>query len=164
MSAALSPLRRRLLDELDEPDSATGIAERVGLPRQKVNYHLRELERAGLVEVVEHRRRRGFVERRVRSTARDRFSSAYLVRTASKLADDVGTLRTRAADADESLLTLTAETEVRFSSPAELRAFADDLTRALARLTARYDRPDRAGSRAYRIVAAVHPALAETHE
>ena len=53
--ASLDPMRARLLAELAEPGSATMLAARVGLPRQKVNYHLRTLERHGLVELVEER-------------------------------------------------------------------------------------------------------------
>src|SRR6266704_348815 len=60
---ALSPLRRKLLNRLREPSSATQLAAALGLPRQRVNYHLRTLEAAGLVELVELRQRRGCVER-----------------------------------------------------------------------------------------------------
>jgi DNA-binding transcriptional ArsR family regulator len=63
LAAVLSPIRRQVLQSLDTPDSATGIARRLGLARQKVNYHLRELERAGFVEMDEQRQRRGCVER-----------------------------------------------------------------------------------------------------
>jgi DNA-binding transcriptional ArsR family regulator len=152
-------LRRRILDSLDEPDSATGLGRRLGVPRQKVNYHLRELERAGLVELAEERRRRGFVERRVRAVARDRFSSAYLVGLARRLAEDVTTLRERAAAAGQRLATLALETEVRFASPADLRAFSEELANEVARLAAKYDRPDLARSRAHRVVAAAHPTI-----
>jgi hypothetical protein len=44
----LDPLRLRLLEQLREPDSAAGLARRLCLPRQKVNYHLRELEKQRL--------------------------------------------------------------------------------------------------------------------
>ncbi|MGH3923523.1 MAG: winged helix-turn-helix domain-containing protein, partial [Pseudonocardiaceae bacterium] len=40
---SLDPVRARLLAELAEPGSATMLAARLGLPRQKVNYHLRAL-------------------------------------------------------------------------------------------------------------------------
>src|SRR5215472_10371285 len=100
---ALPPLRRRLLTLLAEPDSATGLARRLDLSRQKIGYHLRALERAGLVELVEERQRRGLKERRLQVAARawlidpsllaghavqlaefqDRFASAYLVATAA---------------------------------------------------------------------------------
>ena len=53
---ALDPLRARLLAGLAEPASASALAERVDLPRQKVNYHLRILEEHGLVTEVGQRR------------------------------------------------------------------------------------------------------------
>ncbi|KAB2955835.1 MAG: winged helix-turn-helix transcriptional regulator, partial [Thermoanaerobaculia bacterium] len=63
--------RQDLLSALqDGPATAAGLARRLGLPRQRVNYHLRELEKAGLVELVEERRRGNCVERLVRATAR----------------------------------------------------------------------------------------------
>ena len=48
--ASLDPIRARLLAELAEPGSASTLAARVGLTRQKANYHLRALERHGLVD------------------------------------------------------------------------------------------------------------------
>ena len=54
---SLDPVRARLLAELARPASATMLAARVDLPRQKVNYHLRALEKHGLVELVEERHR-----------------------------------------------------------------------------------------------------------
>ena len=68
--ASLDPVRARLLAELAEPGSASTLGARVGMPRQKVNYHLRTLERHGLVELVEERRKGNCVERVVRATAR----------------------------------------------------------------------------------------------
>ena len=67
--AALDPARARLLAQLAEPRSATMLAAAAGLPRQKVNYHLRTLERHGLVELVEERRKGNVTERLVRATA-----------------------------------------------------------------------------------------------
>jgi len=66
---ALSPVRRTILSALAEPDSATGVARRLGSTRQKVNYHLHALEEAGLVEVAELRPRRGLTERIMRRTS-----------------------------------------------------------------------------------------------
>src|SRR4051794_22491546 len=66
---SLDPVRARLLAELAEPGSATMLAARVGLPRQKVNYHLRTLERHGLIELVVERRKGNATERMMRATA-----------------------------------------------------------------------------------------------
>ena len=45
-TVALEPMRSRLLAELAAPASAATLATRVGLARQKVNYHLHALEAA----------------------------------------------------------------------------------------------------------------------
>ena len=65
----LDPVRTRLLAALAEPASATMLASRVGLPRQLVNYHLRTLERHGLVELQEERRKGNVMERVMRASA-----------------------------------------------------------------------------------------------
>ncbi|MGB3184780.1 MAG: winged helix-turn-helix domain-containing protein [Ornithinimicrobium sp.] len=69
-AAALDPLRAQILALLAEPGSASTIAHSLGLPRQKVNYHLRLLEEHQLVELVEESPRRGLTELVVRATAR----------------------------------------------------------------------------------------------
>jgi DNA-binding transcriptional ArsR family regulator len=178
---ALPPLRRRMLELLAEPASAAGLARQLELPRQKLNYHLRELERAGLVELVEQRQRRGLIERRFRTTARawvvdpavlgelgtaaanlrDRFSSAYLIATAARLIRSVAALRERAGAANQRLATLTLETEIAFGSPRDLRAFTRDLQACIAELTARYQHP---GGRRYQLVVASHPSITRTED
>ena len=75
---SLDPVRARLLAELAEPASATMLAARVDLPRQKVNYHLRTLEQHGLVELVEERRKGNVTERMMRATA-----SSYVISPAA---------------------------------------------------------------------------------
>ena len=68
-AALMDPLRARILSHLTEPRSAANLAERVGLTRQKVNYHLRALEERGLARVAEKRRWGGLTERRLVATA-----------------------------------------------------------------------------------------------
>src|SRR4051795_2597537 len=67
--ASLDPMRARLLAALAEPGSASTLAAKAGLPRQRLNYHLRALERHGLVELVEERRKGNCTERVLRATA-----------------------------------------------------------------------------------------------
>jgi DNA-binding transcriptional ArsR family regulator len=177
VAAVLSPLRRRLLTELGRaPDSAAGLARRLDLPRQKLNYHLRALESAGFLELHEERQRRGCTERALRVTARayvidpaflgelgadpralaDRLSSSYLIATAARLLADAGALQRGALAAKKSLPTLTLETEVRFTSAERRAAFVEELAASLARLAARYH-DDSPGSRAFRFVLAGLP-------
>jgi DNA-binding transcriptional ArsR family regulator len=168
---ALSPLRRGLLERLREPASATQLAAALGLPRQRVNYHLRELERAGLVELVEERQRRGCVERILAARAfvvdpavigaaaeeQDRFAAAHLVNTAAGVVRDVARMQQAADGRGERLLTFTIETEVGFAQPADLERFTEALAEAVARTAADFDAP----GRRYRVVVGAHPTPAK---
>jgi DNA-binding transcriptional ArsR family regulator len=176
---SLDPVRARLLAELAEPASATMLAARVGLPRQKVNYHLRALERHGLVELVEERRRGNCTERVLRATAAsyvispaalapvqpdparapDRVSAAWLLAVASRLVHDVGDLIAGAATARRRLATFAVDGEVRFASAADRAAFAEELAGAVAGLVSRYHDPAAPGGRDHRLVVALHPSV-----
>jgi DNA-binding transcriptional ArsR family regulator len=178
-STVLDPTRLRILAGMREPETAAGVARALGLPRQRVGYHVRSLEKEGLLQLVGERRKRGTVERLLQATARsyvvspdalgvlgatraevqDRFSSAYQVAATARTLRDLAILRERAAEAGKKLPTLTLETEVRFSTAADQSAFAAELTEALARLTARYHQASAADGRTFRFVLAGHPAL-----
>ena len=67
--ASLDPVRAQLLAELAQPTSATALAARLGVPRQKLNYHLRTLERHHLIELVEERKKGNVTERILRAVA-----------------------------------------------------------------------------------------------
>src|SRR5260370_17890898 len=62
-------MRSRLLSELVVPASAATLATRVGLARQKVNYHLHALEAHGLVRLAGERKWGGLTERLLVGTA-----------------------------------------------------------------------------------------------
>ena len=177
-ASLLDPTRQQLLANLREPDSATGLARRLRLPRQRINYHLRELERAGLVELVEERRKGNCLERVVRATARafmispealgalgptadtatDRLSSAYLMAAAGRAIRDVASLDARARREGKRLATLTLEADLQFASAASRAAFAEELADAVARLAAKYHDERAPGGRRFRLLAAIHPA------
>lgn len=146
---ALGPLRRSILALLGEPDSATGLAERLGTTRQKVNYHLRALEEAGLVELVATRRRRGFSERLLRRTAdvlvvdpttfdvsglttRDAIGVAGVTAVATDLVRQAGAVASAAAERGERVVAATLDTAIRVETPAALRALLDDLATVVA--------------------------------
>lgn len=173
---ALSPLRRELLGLLRTPTSAAGLAETLAMPRQKIGYHLRLLEKAGLIAAVETRRRRGFTETlfEARSEAllidpmilapadpdtvdkQDRFAADHLVRTAAGIVRDVSRMREAAADEGSRLLTFTVEADVAFARPADIEAFAARLSEALATIAA--DFAPAGEGRSYRVTVAGHPA------
>jgi DNA-binding transcriptional ArsR family regulator len=176
---ALDPLRARLLAGLAEPASASALAERVELPRQKVNYHLRILEEHGLVTEVGQRRWGGLTERLLHATAAssvvspalgqaagdpdriaDRLSARYLIALAARVVREVAGLVRRADQAGKRLPTLALDTEIRFRSAAERAAFTSDLADAVTTLVARYHHAGAPGGRSHRLVVVAHPVPA----
>ena len=177
--ASLDPVRSRLLAELAEPGSATTLAAKVGLPRQQVNYHLRTLERHGLVELVAERRKGNMTERVLQATAAsyvispaalaglqpdphrapDRLSAFWLLSLAARLVRDVGSLLVGARAAGRRVATFALDGEVRFASAADRSAFAEELSHAVATLVAKYHDESAAGGRPHRVVVAIHPSV-----
>jgi DNA-binding transcriptional ArsR family regulator len=181
---ALDPVRARLLAALVEPGSAAALAPRIGLTRQRVNYHLRALEAHGLVRQVEERRWGGLTERLYAATAAsyvvspgalgeaasdpargsDRLSARYLIALAARIVREVGALAGRAEREDKRLATLALDTEIRFRSAAERATFAAELTAAVTALASRYHDDAAPGGRAHRVVVAAHPLPDDTQE
>ena len=165
---ALDPMRARLLAELAEPASAAALSERVGLSRQKINYHLRALEARGLVAVAEERRWGGLTERLLVATAgsyvispaalgaaaadpartADRLSARYLIAVGARIVREVGRLARRG---DVATLSLDAELRIR---PEGRAAFAEDLARLVTELASRHHDE---GGEPHRLLAAAHP-------
>lgn len=181
--AALDPMRAKILSLLAEPGSATSVASALGLPRQKVNYHLRALEDHGLVRLVEERPRRGLVERVMVATARsyvaspaafgdsaadpartDRLSSRYLVAVAARMVREVADLARHADAARKPLATLAIDTEIRFASAADRAEFTHDLASAVAALASRYHDERASGGRWHRVIVAAHPSPARSRQ
>jgi|SRR5690606_20692017 DNA-binding transcriptional ArsR family regulator len=176
-ASALDPIRSRLLAELKEPASAATLASRLGLARQKVNYHLRALEKNGLVAVAEERLWGGLTERLLVASAAsyvvspsalgnvaadpartsDRLSASYLIALAARVVREVGELWSAARKANKRLATLSIDTTIRFRSPADRAAFTRELADAVTSLAARYHDDTTPGGRPHRLVVASYP-------
>jgi DNA-binding transcriptional ArsR family regulator len=176
-TVALEPIRSRLLAELAAPASAATLASRVGLTRQKVNYHLNALEAHGLVQLAEERKWGGLTERLLVASAAsyvvspsamgrvavdparevDRLSASYLIALGARLIREIGNLIRRADDSGKRLATLAVDTEVRFRSPTERAAFSHELSNAIATLVAKYHDASTPGGRAHRLMVVAHP-------
>ncbi|HXL23343.1 MAG TPA: helix-turn-helix domain-containing protein [Candidatus Dormibacteraeota bacterium] len=177
------PLRLKILAALLDPDSAAGVARRMKLPRQTVNYHVRELARARLLSRAGRRRRRQLYEQCYVATARgyalspellgklaadpsqvaDAFSAAYLIGLASKMQSELGRVSDLAAKAGKRLATLSINTEVRFTSPEQRAKFTEELQSALVNVVGRFSAPFRsadgsdAEGRPFRLVLGCYP-------
>ena len=143
---------------LADPASASTLAAREGLSRQRVNYHLRALERHGLLELVEERRRGNCTERVMQAPAAsyvispaalsplqpdptrapNPLSAASMLAVGARLVRELGELTAGALRAGKPLATFTIDSEITFASAADRAAFADDLAGAVSSLAARY--------------------------
>jgi len=176
-TSALHPLRLQILSELTEPESAASLARRMGVPRQQVNYHVRELEEQGLVQLVRERRVRNCVERLVQSVGRfyminptalgglsadperieDKSSASYLLAVASQMIQDLAGLQHRTPQGDPDALTLALRTDVRFKSREAQTTFAAELADEVARLVAKYHSTQASKGRLFRVHASAYP-------
>ena len=181
------PLRLKILAALLEPDSASGVARRMNLPRQTVNYHVRELARARLLARAGRRRRRRLYEQCYVATARgyafspellgklamdpaqvaDKFSAAYLVGLAAKMQSELGQVTELAEKAGKRLATLSLNTELRFLSPEQRAKFTEELQHAVIDIVARHSAPFRtadgapAAGRPFRLILGCYPIPTE---
>ena len=176
-TVALEPTRSRLLAELATPASAATLATRVGLARQKVNYHLNALESHGLVQLAQERKWGGLTERLLVATAAsyvvspialgpvavdpkrqmDKLSASYLIALGSRVVREVADLVRRAKETKKRLATLAVDTEIRFGSVADRAAFSEELTQAITKLVSKYHNESVPGGRAHRLVIVAHP-------
>jgi DNA-binding transcriptional ArsR family regulator len=158
LAAVTHPTRLRILDALRSPDSAAGVARRLGEPRQRINHHVRGLAEAGLLLEAGERRKGNFVEQlyesvgstlvlsprltwgdgaRLRAIA-DQVSLQHLVELGERLQRDAAALLDQAAFDGAVIPTATAEATVRFASAEARAAFLDDYLAATARLIERH--------------------------
>jgi DNA-binding transcriptional ArsR family regulator len=180
---AVEPVKTRLLAALAEPASAAALAGRLGITRQKVNYHVRALEAHGLVRVSEERIWGGLKERVMVASAAsyvvsplalgpvaadpergaDRLSASYLIALAARVVREVSGLVRRARAAGKKLPTLSIDSEITFRSAADRAAFTQQLTQAVTTLVGRYHEPGAHGGRAHRLVIVAHPLPNDSH-
>jgi DNA-binding transcriptional ArsR family regulator len=183
-ASMLDPLRLKLLEALQSPNSASGLARAMKLPRQRINYHLRQLETHGLVEFVEERRKGNCRERVVRASAvtyvinpsalgslgadpnriEDKFSATYQVAVAAKAIRDLSVLQDRADAVKKKLATMTLQTRVRFANAAKQNEFAEELSEAVAQLVAKYHDEKAAGGRSFLFYVGGYPEITKSEE
>jgi biotin operon repressor len=153
----VDPLRRTLLAAVRQPQSATAVARQLGMPRQVVNYHVRALEKSGLVVHVQDARAGNCVERIVQAVARefiiapslysrsraeeiseDRFSAIYGIASLLQSVDDLALGLEAATARNAKLHTFGMEAEVHLDSAAEHQRFAEEVGEVLDRIARKY--------------------------
>lgn len=181
VAAVANPIRRSLLQALAaQPDSASGLAQRVNSPRQRVNYHLKALEKAGLVELALERPRRGLVERIFRTTAKayaidpsvlghldagtqinqgDRWSAGYAIALASRTSREITNLDRKARQQKKRLAVASLDATIQLATPAAMADFITELSTAISLVIARHN-SYAANARTFRVTASTWPAPA----
>jgi hypothetical protein len=173
----------RILALAREPTSATEIAGRLRLSRQRVNYHVRLLAEHDLLKRAGRLRKRNMFEQRYVASARsylivpsvlgpievdwrsipDTASAAYLLALTAQIQSDLARALERTPPEESRISTLSLKSQFRFESAKQRADFAGALRRAVVDAIARFSSPDEApGGQptpgpAYRLVLGCYP-------
>jgi hypothetical protein len=184
------PLRPRIVALARDPASATELAARLRLPRQRVNYHVRQLARTGFLRRAGQVRKRNLIEQRYVATARayvlapdvlgplaatglrpeDAFSAVRLVGLAAEVQADVSHALAGSAARGQRLATLSIAADIRFESAQQRIAFTEALQSAVADAIARHTAATvtpagaRGPGRPFRLVLGCYPARKRSGE
>lgn len=176
------PLRIEILQMLGEPRSCGELAGQLGCSVQKVNYHVRALEGAGLVRRVAERRVRALTEgiyqaaaRRfwpaaplleglgVGSAGQDALSKNYLLALASEFGSDAARLALGSEAEAREHPTLSLSAQVALADPRRRSEFLRELKNAIQALAEKFGADGAEGSpgEEYKLVLACYPLLPE---
>ncbi|SDD76808.1 Helix-turn-helix domain-containing protein [Paenibacillus sp. UNCCL117] len=172
--ALLNPLRAEVLRLLCEPASASEIGRQVGETAQKVNYHLKALEKVGLIRRSGTRQVKNLVEVLYQAIARsylipdafgwpdamiqrmkDQGALSHLIMASERLRGDAMRLMELADEAEVPSAVL--ETEVYLPDEAARQAFVRDYAEAVRGLSEKYGAAGSGEGTGFRVMTAVYP-------
>jgi DNA-binding transcriptional ArsR family regulator len=172
--ALLNPLRAEILSRLAEPASAAEVARGINEIPQRVNYHLKALEKVGLVRRVGSRQVRNLVEVLYLAIARtyilseglnwpgqtvqqmkDQGSLSHLVHTAERIKRDALLLMER-SDQQEEIPSATLDTRIQLASAEQRGAFVEEYVQLVNQLVEKYQTTTD-GQETYQVILAVYP-------
>ena len=151
-AALLQPVRLDIVKRLAQPRSCPELAQLLNVPTQQVNYHMRKLTEAGLVDRINERRVRGTVEGIYQARAASYWLSpnlvgrlgarktineaglSYLLSLAEDLQSDVAKL----ANAPEPQPSLGVSAYVELQDPQKRAEFLAEVQEVLQTLARKY--------------------------
>ena len=186
----LHPLRLEILRLAAEPVSASELAPRLNLSRQRVNYHVRRLARGGFLRRAGQRRRRNMIEQRYVVSARafllspdllgavgadwrrveDAASAGYLLALGCQMESDLIRVWRQAQTSGKPAPTQSLKSQFRFETAQQREKFVRALEEAVVRVVNEHTsanlRPDGkpAPGRPYRLVLGCYPYLPRESE
>lgn len=178
-TALLKPARLELLKRLDEPRTCPELADMLGDSAQKIYYHVKALEKVGLVEKVDERRVRGVVEGYYRAKARsywlapqligqiggermtrDQISLRVLLDLAAEIHDDIGKLGNQAA-VGKDVPSLSLSAHIHLPDASRRAEFLQEVQATFQNLARKYGIPqddvDIADEQGFRLVLVCYP-------
>ncbi len=169
------PTRVAILEALRVPAAAATVARAISQPRQLVNYHMRVLTEARLIERVEERRKGNFIEGVYRAVARsfvvaadaswtprqaevmrEQYALGALLDLGGRIQRDATTLLDRAAEEQITIPSAAGVAELRFENDLTRAAFMSAYQTQVKDLVARYS--SRSGP-SFRLILAIYPTV-----
>ena len=179
-AALLKPARIDVIRRMAVDTTCSEIGAVLGQSPQSVNYHVKALEQAGLVERVSERRVRGTVEGIYRAKARaywlsprlvgrvgrgrrsrDQASLGYLIALAEEVQEDVG--RLASSEVDHEIPSLGMDAHIELANPETRGAFMQEVQRLFQELATKYGATGKRVNPAetFRIALACYPNTGE---
>ena len=176
VAALAHPVRGRILEAMQIPETAASVARQLGGTRQAINYHVKALAGLGLLQRTGERRNGNFVEQLFQSTARrfvvasrfaadpdqlaavfrDHVSLAALTSVGERLQRDAVRLIDAAASGGKEIPSVSIEADVALPDESARTAFMRDVSEALQSVLAKHATPTADGRR-FRVVFATYP-------
>ena len=173
--ALLHPLRIEVLKKLAEPRSCPELAKELGETSQKIYYHVKILESAGLIDKVEERRVRGIMEGLYRARAksywlspslvgkvggaeraRDQMSLGFLLSLAEEIHADIARLGERTGEG-EAVPSLGLSLQIELENADARARFLDELQETFQGLANKYAAKDSTEGQGFQVSLVCYP-------
>ena len=173
--ALLHPLRIEVLKKLAEPRSCPELAKELGETSQKIYYHVKILESAGLIDKVEERRVRGIMEGLYRARAksywlspslvgkvggaeraRDQMSLGFLLSLAEEIHADVARLGERTSEG-EAVPSLGLSLRIELENADARARFLEELQETFQGLVKKYAAKDSTEGQGFQVSLVCYP-------
>lgn len=178
-AALLNPLRAEILAHTREPASAAEVARKIGDSPQRINYHLKALEKVGLVRRVGARQVRNLVEVLYQAIAKsfllseavgldswaaerikEQGSLAHLITLSERIRRDALLLMEQ-SETEREIPSASLQMKVHLDSEERRNALLRDYAAMLEELVSRYGAAEDSDENAFRVAAVIYPEIPE---
>jgi DNA-binding transcriptional ArsR family regulator len=180
-SALINPLRGEILAQLKQPGSATEVAKKLNETPQRINYHLKTLQKVGLVTKVGSRQVRNLVEVLYQSIAKtfllaetlsisketiqkikDQGSLLHLIHTSERIKKDALLLMEQ-SDENEVIPSASLQMQVNLENETTREQFVEDYVSLVKDLVKKYQ-SNKQQAHPYQVILSVYPDLNQRSE